>query len=475
MYATLWSTLSGAVRDLLDAVEEWVSGLSAIDFVLVVAVVWAAYWIWSALRAATRLGPVEVSLLDNDESAKPDVHALTGRLRERLATGGLLPPPEVPAGSPQTNLIAAVESSGHPQGAWVARALELIPHPPRSPEYKLSGTVLLLDSKPPALEPRLRYWLQPKHTGRSLLETATGTSNEDAVCRAAAEIVLDISRDAVHVFPQWAQWTDVDAFRAYADGIEARFAQDKATAKTRFKAATEKQPANLLPQLQLANLLEKATGMDDDGTADAWASPKKQAKVLRCYLNLGVARSDLVAARYRAGVVAGMLASTCEFAPEEDLPPETELALKEICTTVGLRQDDGEDVPPREVATALHDLAAEEMKDAHQLVGRFQVLFDKHRLRHRYEPTGIERRRLRRTIAISRHTLRIRRLRYDNTREVRREVLRHKLTVRWLHLGLLRASAGWNAHYNAGCFYALLYDRELEILKEAAPEEPAGA
>jgi hypothetical protein len=131
----MWSSISNAARDLIDGVENWVSGFSAIDFVLAAAILWAAYWVWATLRAVTRLGPVEVALLDYDgkDDEKPDVHALTGLMRERLAAGGLLPPPEVPAGSPQTNLIAAVEASGHPQAAWVARALELIPHPPRSP------------------------------------------------------------------------------------------------------------------------------------------------------------------------------------------------------------------------------------------------------------------------------------------------------------------------------------------------------
>jgi hypothetical protein len=120
---------------------------------------------------------------------------------------------------------------------------------------------------------------------------------------------------------------------------------------------------------------------------------------------------------------------------------------------------------------ALHDLAAREAKDAYQLVGRFQVLFDKHRLRHRYEPTEIERRRLRRTIAISRHTLRIRQLGNESSPKARREARRRKAMVRWIHLGLFRASAGWNAHYNAGCFYALLYNRELSILDAPAEQQ----
>jgi hypothetical protein len=347
----MWSSISNAARDLIDGVENWVSGFSAIDFVLAAAILWAAYWVWATLRAVTRLGPVEVALLDYDgkDDEKPDVHALTGLMRERLAAGGLLPPPEVPAGSPQTNLIAAVEASGHPQAAWVARALELIPHPPRSPEYKLTGIVLKAATD--ASAPRLRYWLQPKHTGRSRLATAAETSNEDAVCHAASQIFLEISCDAVHVFPQWAQWTQSEFFRVYVDGIEARFAEQDNDAMAHFETASVGQPANLLPRLQLANLHEKQAGMNG-GAGDVWARAKEQGRVLRRYLDIGVARSDLVAARYRAGVVAGMLATTCEVAPGEELTPEKEQALDEIRDIVDLTRDDGSAFPPAEVAGA---------------------------------------------------------------------------------------------------------------------------
>jgi hypothetical protein len=460
--------MSGAVRDLTDGVESWVAGFSAIDFVLAVAVLWAVYWVWSTLRAITELGPVGVTVLDHDDegTTPPEAHALTALLRERLATGGLLPPPEVPAGSPQTDLIAAVEASGHPQATWVARALELIPQPPQSPEYKLSGTILTAPGEESV--PRLRYWLQPKHTGRSLLATVTEESTEGAVRSAASQVFLSISRDAVHVFPHWAQWSDGEALRAYVDGIEGRIADHEDEAMECFLSASRRQPANLLPQLQLANLHEKRAGID--APAEVSLAARRQAAVLRRYLDIGVARSDLVAARYRAAVVAGMLATTCELAFGE--ASGREQALPEIADIVGLKHQDGSRLSHGEVADALHELAAGEAEDAYQLVGRFHVLFDKHRLRHRYEPTGIERRRMRRTIAISRHTLRIRRLRNDPSPETRREVRRRQTMVRWVHLGLFRASAGWNAHYNAGCFYGLLYNRELSILAVEAEQQP---
>ena len=115
--------------------------------------------------------------------------------------------------------------------------------------------------------------------------------------------------------------------------------------------------------------------------------------------------------------------------------------------------------PVGDVAGELYRLADVESKAAYQLTGAFHVLLSEHRLRHRYEPTGAERRGLRRTIAISRHTLAIREIRPEDMPRRRREIQWRRAMIRCVHLGLFQASAGWNAHYNAGCFYALLYNR----------------
>jgi hypothetical protein len=361
-------------------------------------------------------------------------------------------------------LIAAIEATGQPQSALIAKVLELLPSPPRSPEYKLSGTLIPGGTASPN---GLRFWLQPKYAGQSLNDSVTARGPDDAIRKVATEVFVAISRDAPHVFPQWAQWQNAVAATAYVDGIGARLKDKDEAAEASFQAAASKQTANLLPRLQLANLAEKAASDPRGEQIDKNTRAKALARVLRRYLDIGVARPDVIAARYRAAIVAGMLAGMCE---DRDVT-DTEV----IATTVGLIEAKGSaandvpkafvnDVPKafaNDVPKGLYWLAQRECNAAYQLTGLFHILLDQHRLRHRYEPTGIERRRLRRSIAISRHTLAIRQLRNDSTDRARREIRWRRAVVRWVHLGLFRASAGWNAHYNAGCFYALLSDRGL--------------
>ncbi|MBE2319413.1 hypothetical protein DVA67_025790 [Solirubrobacter sp. CPCC 204708] len=445
MDENVWSSLAGAARDVVAAIEAWFRDLGAIEFVLLVAIAWAIYWIWSTLRAITRLGPVEVAELEfgGKNDSKPDVKALTTLLRERLAKGGLLPPSDVPAGSPQTDLIAAVEGSGRPNADWIANLLKLLPHPPRSTAYKLSGTLIKGN-----VQWHLRYWMQPTSRGRSVMRTVSGSGEDEVIKAAAAEIFLELTKSAVHVFPQWARWSKPPAFRCYVDGL----GQQGANARAAFEAASEEQFENLLPRLALANLEEICAG-ELAKTAAPPQAATAQAKAVRLYLDIGVAGSDVISARYRAGISASSLATVCQELSRDNA------TLTKVCKTVGLETGTEQPMAPTKVTDALHTLAANEVTAAWQLTGRFHILFAQGRLRHRYEPTGVRRRRLRRSIAIARHTLRARARRFDTSKPADLEMRWRRASVRWLHLGLLRASAGWNAHYNAGCFYALVHAR----------------
>jgi hypothetical protein len=433
------------VRDGIDATESWFAELSALGFIAVIAVVGALYWIWWTLRASYRLGHLEVEPLNHDapDGSEPPVNALTSLLRERLGLSGLVPPGAVPAGSPQTAVISAFEASGHPQAPWVAALLRALPHPPRPVQFEVQGT--LLGKKGNC---GFRYWVRPEHGGRTILKTVKGrASYEEAVRHAAGEIFLGISGDAVNVFPQWSRWRDRHVLLDYLEGVEKRLAGRDGEAQAAFERAVRNDPRNLLPRLQVANLKEKKAASEASPSSQA----KSQALALRDYLDIGVACPSLVPARYRASVLAGMLASLCEL-PEIGIEDAAEVA--EI---LGL-------TPGRAIAE-LRELATTESRSASQLLGRFHVLFDKRRLRHRYEPTGLERRELQRTVAISRLVLKLRALADDASQGWIRWL---RFRIRVEQLGVFRLSAGWSAHYNAGCFYALLHAREVGRADEEA-------
>jgi hypothetical protein len=450
--------LKNAARDAILWIEDLVAGLTAVDLVLFAVGLTAVLWAFARARATNRLGPVEVETFVHDadgEEADPGdtpihdtpIHVLTARLRERLADTGLSPPPLVPAGAPQADLIAAVETSGAPQAAWIAALIEMIPWP-QVTAFKLSGTLIATDQ----LEnptPAVSVWLRPTTTGRDLLATVKGSDYREAVDRAAERVFMHISREATGVFPPWARWTRPDAFRWYLEGIAALGNRKLPEAERKLRVACSREPRNLLARLRLINLAE--IGLPPvvlgDGNVQ---NVREHADVLRRYLDLAVERPDFVEPRYRASLLAGVIASACAG--------EVRGGKAEIARRVGL---EGENV-----AEALRELAARESEAVLQLVRGWYVPLRHFRLRHRYEPTGHDRRLLHRSVAISGHCLGVRAQLgpVSHARLITAISLWRRRAVVWLaHLQLGRGSVGWQSHYNAACFYALLDLREERV------------
>jgi hypothetical protein len=397
--------------------------------------------VWLRVRATSRLGPVEVEALSDDDStpAAP-IQGPTADLRERLANSGLLPPPAVPAGSPQTDVISAIEASNISQGAFIAKILELIPWP-RPVAYKLGGTLRASEGEKGA---RFSFWLRSTTAeGGELLDTVDGPDYEEAVQCAADKVFMYVSSHAVDVFPSWARWYRLDAFQCYREGLKA---SDEEKARPKFEKAKELEPRNLLPKLKLVNL--------DERTAVNEGDVLRQADVLRDYLNIAVERPTLVEPRYRASILASVLARML-VDKGEDLPKQDREAIAE---SVGLN-------PAEPAAEELRALAALETDAVMQMLRAWYVPLRHLRLRHRYEPAGTERRLLKRAVAISRHCQAVRaRLKPKGLFAAVQLRLRRALV--WLvHLQLGRATVSWQAEYNAACFYALLDERTNEIRK----------
>lgn len=422
-----------------------VTGLSVVDWVLIALALGALYWVWEALRASTRVGPVEVALLDCDDGNPVKVRALTALLRERLANSGLPPPPAVPAGAPQADLVSAVAASPIPQAAWIASIIELL-RPPGPLQYELSGTLFGNDGQPGC---GISFWLRPSRGGRELLETVGNVcTHEAAVLAAASQIYLHISNEAVHAFPVWTRWHDVDALDKYAAGRQQAIEGELNEALTSLSKAAALEPGNALAQLQLANLCEQiAQAQDLTGQVDA----------LRRYLDIAVQWPWLIQARYRVSVLAGVLA--CSAVSAED--PNVSAAEREAVARRLLMPG----VSGESLVSWLQKLADRESEAVRQLLDPWYALLRQRRLRYQFEPKGTERRELNRTVNISKHCLRVRQTFDRSGLWVSLEVRRRELIVHWWRLSALRGGASWQTHYIVACFDALLLERE-QILRE---------
>jgi hypothetical protein len=425
-------------RDAVSWLSNGFSGFSVADWVLIALAGAALYWVWASLRAATRVGPIEVELLECDGGSQAKVHALTAMLRERLANSGLPPPPAVPAGAPQADLIAAVTASPIPQGAWIATLLRLLPTPPRPPQYKLSGTVFGDDGRRGC---GISFWLQPSREGRELLQTVEAlNTHRDVIGAAASSIYLHISNDAVHAFPIWARWRDAQALDAYSQGRKLATKRELDGALEWLCEAARREPGNAIAQLQLANLCEQM----------AIDKPSLQADALRRYLDVAVEWPWLVQARYRVSVLAAVLA--CSHANwTEQMRDDVVTSLK----LPGVNMDT--------LQASLQDLANRESEAVLQLLQPWYALLKQQRLRYQFEPRGEERRDLKRSVNISQHCMRIRQTFGDQGGwRVWLKTRYSALAVHRWHLSAFRGGVSWQTHYLAACFDALLLEREQQ-------------
>jgi len=182
-------------------------------------------------------------------------------------------------------------------------------------------------------------------------------------------------------------------------------------------------------------------------------------EALREYLAIAGQRPLLVEARYRASIVAGMLAS---------LP---NLPTTAVRRTLGVGRD-------ADVRAVLERFSSAEARAVMQLLQPWYTLLREGRLRTRYEPQGPERRELKRAVAISRYCVRLRGFGVDRGFKPWIEVWWYRFVVRWRHLFIGGATVGWQGHYNAACFYALLHARVRgiwEAERDAAGNRDAGA
>jgi hypothetical protein len=302
-------SMTEAVQDGLAWVERALTGLTLVDWILLAAAAALTYYLWASLRALTRLGPIEVAELETDSDAL-EAKSWTAALREHLATAGLMASPEVPAGAPQTDLLAAIEASPIQQVNWLASTMRLVPRP-RPPSYQLKGTLRAREQHG-GCTCGVTYWLQDTVTGsQTEVNTVWNDSYAHAVQAVASNVCIAITNSAVYVYPRWARWSNREAFECYSKGLDllaaSRRRQDRteayASALGCHENATQGEPRNLLPRLQIANIKEKQAALETDERT----STDLRIEAVRAYRQIADDVPSLVEARFRASVLLSML------------------------------------------------------------------------------------------------------------------------------------------------------------------------
>jgi hypothetical protein len=179
----------------------------------------------------------------------------------------------------------------------------------------------------------------------------------------------------------------------------------------------------------------------------------------------------LVEARYRASVLVAQLAVTFEKATDQATPARagtpTDDPVGNVLTMLELPADAWWcDIVP----TTLEELAETERRGLLQLLRPWYTLLREGRLRNELELRGRPRRQLRRTISISMHCLAARKAHGHRSLRFWAGLRARRAWLRLGHLGLAGELLGWQAHYNAACFYALLaaHTDPAAVVAEAA-------
>jgi len=256
-------------------------------------------------------------------------------------------------------------------------------------------------------------------------------------------------------------WSKLEAFEHYLKGLDnedsiADADDDDAlgpieAAEGEFAMATARQPANRLAQLRAANMLETRAALKSE---DVPARREYEARALETYVEILADVPTLAEAHYRASVL---------FSGFDPAGAPYSRATRRVLLHA-LNLDGGVD---DKIWEAAKSRAEDEAKTTLTLLRWWGVLAKSRRLRNRFEPRGRDRRQFLKAAKISRRCTRLQLGRGRRRRD--------DLWV-WGAFAGRSDSVGWQAYYNAGCYYALRPnpDKAIVCLERALADPTNG-
>lgn len=477
---------AGIARPLHTALSDavaWISDLSVLDWLLVGAAAVLLIWASVRTRSFTTLGPMTIEELTVGANTLEEC-AAKATLEHELGLRGLLPPSGVPGGFPSVTSVAdAISKAPLPQAGWIGALIGLIPLPCSTTSFKITGTLMKLADEP-ASDARSRFAYRLICLGPTpsvQLGAAEGECPNQAIERGAQEIYRHVARAAPEMYPLWARWRNADALGAYRKGLaieqdvaplspaDAPSVKEKFQTRPEFRSvyeraheqyviACEHDPDNMLTRLRAANCLERIASDSRPGSVDR---RQGQVRALAAYVSICVRQPDIFEAGFRSSVLMSVLASETE----EDLReiPLLHASLGQLERSWDRNIDlhdsrsatlDGRD--RRKLKKRLAQAARRETRATQHRLRPMWTIWHENRLRHLFELTGRERRQMRKALAMSRLAQRARASQRMRPADAAVAQAWWRIWVYWRYVAGRSELTGWQAHYNAACFYALL-------------------
>lgn len=234
-----------------------------------------------------------VAPVKGDGGPWPDPVAMEARMRQRLADANVLPPPSVPGGTQQQQLVEVIQKSPLADMSGFGRILAFLARA-AYPEigYHVTGTLISEnDTGGYGVTVSLNDSISSSTVA---VRTFVSRTHEEAVDSAAFFVARELL-DRCTTVPDWQQWRDYEALEAYHRGRRAVERRDWNEAETAFSRATLLSPNNVHPYLELAAVY--------DIRDRCWDTLQTYFTVLR--------RSPrLIEARYRLAITYSQVASS---------------------------------------------------------------------------------------------------------------------------------------------------------------------
>jgi tetratricopeptide (TPR) repeat protein len=488
MVAVFWfGTVFTLVHHVADSVLHFFARFAVRDWLLLGGGLIMAACAWIRAVAFVRLGSLEIDDLDADAAA-PQAKQVGAELQASLAARGALPTTGVPGGAPSAAAIgAAIADAPLSQAKWIGDLVGLLPVPPTKTGFKVTGT-LLMSATTDTTPCGLAYQVVCNGPRPDVTVRTVWSTNWLALVEAAAHSIFDdMEKSAPDLYPSWARWSRAEAYEYYVRGDALERKNDLHDAKSCFMRAWDLDPNNMLALLRIANCNERIAMTQDD----AGARYRSRVEALSCYAGVRSRQPDIFQAGYRASLVMSALASA-----EIDGPAASDLWLSindsldalartfdpakslerlrlGIAKAIRLAWTKVSDVSQRAVRFAtrasgpatvadsnprarLNRYAELETSLARLRVRPLWTVIHENRFRHQFEPRGRDRRQIRKALGISEMCGYARRAARRPAKPSDALQFVWRGWVLWRYMFGRWRVAGWQAHYNAACFYALL-------------------